>query len=162
EAGSAGLHGIQHHRLHSHHGRSSGPAADEPERRAGASHDRYLQHHAQRLELPRRSLTAALPDATADYAAPAGRSERAQAGARCALLDTSHQGNGFHGRGSPRSRRLQPDSLERADGQQALSGGADWTGPASEPRGSAGALPAVSEAESGARTEEGERLSAIG
>ena len=61
------------------------------------------------------------------------------------------------GRGSPRewtSRTadrvdpdgVQPHSLERDDGQQALSRRADWSGPAPEPRGTPGALPAVSEA----------------
>ena len=41
---------VQHHRLHSHHGRSAGPSTDEPERRLGPAHDRYLQHHAEPVD----------------------------------------------------------------------------------------------------------------
>ena len=49
--------------------------------------------------------------------------------------------------------RLQPHSLERDDGQQALSRRADRNGPAPEPRGTPRALPAVSEPRSGAGIE---------
>ena len=56
------LHAVYDPQLHAHHGRGSGPAADEPERRAGCAHERHLQHFTQphgRLPLhPLRCSTA--------------------------------------------------------------------------------------------------------
>ena len=63
------------------------------------------------------------------------------------------QGNGLLGRRSHRFRGLQPHSLERDDGRQALSRRADRTGPAPEPQGAPRELPAVSKEKGGAEAE---------
>ena len=54
-------------------------------------------------------------------ASQAGRPDRAKADAQREVLGAGHQGNGLRRRRSRRSRGLQPHSLERDDGQQALS-----------------------------------------
>ena len=59
---------------------------------------------------------------------------RAKADARREVLGAGHEGNRFHGRRPRRFRALQPHSLERADGQPAVSRRADRSGPTPEPR----------------------------
>ena len=107
-----------------------------------------------RVELYRHSLGDSLQHATA-AASQAGRPDRAKADAQREVLGAGHEGNGLHGRRSRRFRGLQPHSVERDDGQQALSRRADRNGPAPEPRGAPRALPAaLHEVKSGAGIEQ--------
>jgi len=45
------VHRLQHAGLPAHDGRGSGPATDEPERRAGHAHDRHLQYNTEHMDL---------------------------------------------------------------------------------------------------------------
>jgi len=65
------------------------------------------------------------------------------------------KGMGLHHRRSPRSGELQPHSLERDDGQQAISRRAGQNRAAPGPRGTPRARPAVNEAKGGAGVEDG-------
>ncbi len=79
----------------------------------------------------------------------------AKADAQRQVLGAGHQGNGLHDADRVDSGGLQPHSLERNDGQEALSRRAHRIGLAREPRGASRALSAVAE-------EEGNQLNAAG
>jgi hypothetical protein len=68
----------------------------EPERRAGQTYDRHLQHIAERLELYGDTFGVPLQHATA-AASQASRDGCAEAGARGEVLGAGYQGNGLLG-----------------------------------------------------------------